>query len=444
MGLYILLAVLAVLVIFICILLIRAALAAKKAEPIGEKPVYTTEQEDIENGERLMKMIKCQTVSSREIYDDTEFAKLRAAVKELFPLLHERAEIKYFSEDCWVYKIPGRDESRNILLMSHHDVVAATGDWTHEKFGEISDPRTGKPLTDRTVLIANTSNMPVAAREASIYTGITLAEYYRDMGYHTAIMADSTSRWAEALREISGRLEEMPADEGFPAYLPSRLSEFYERAGYVKNLNGTEGSITIIGAVSPQGSDFSEPVTQNTKRFTRCFWALDKSLAYARHYPAINWNTSYSEYVNDLSAWYYDNAGPEFMNYRDELCSILLEENSLMEIVKLIGADVLPDDQKLVIEIARVIRVGFLQQNAFHKEDTYVPLAKQMKMMEIILYLYHQCREVVAKQVPISKITKLGLFDKLVKIKYDVPNDRLDMFDDYRTEIDKALAPLLR
>ena len=313
-----------------------------------------------------------------------------------------------------------------------------------KEFGEISDPRTGKPLTDRTVLIANTSNMPVAAREASIYTGITLAEYYRDMGYHTAIMADSTSRWAEALREISGRLEEMPADEGFPAYLPSRLSEFYERAGYVKNLNGTEGSITIIGAVSPQGSDFSEPVTQNTKRFTRCFWALDKSLAYARHYPAINWNTSYSEYVNDLSAWYYDNAGPEFMNYRDELCSILLEENSLMEIVKLIGADVLPDDQKLVIEIARVIRVGFLQQNAFHKEDTYVPLAKQMKMMEIILYLYHKCREVVAKQVPISKITKLGLFDKLVKIKYDVPNDRLDMFDDYRTEIDKALAPLLR
>ncbi len=313
-----------------------------------------------------------------------------------------------------------------------------------KEFGEISDPRTGKPLTDRTVLIANTSNMPVAAREASIYTGITLAEYYRDMGYHTAIMADSTSRWAEALREISGRLEEMPADEGFPAYLPSRLSEFYERAGYVKNLNGTEGSITIIGAVSPQGSDFSEPVTQNTKRFTRCFWALDKALAYARHYPAINWNTSYSEYVNDLSAWYYDNAGPEFMNYRDELCSILLEENSLMEIVKLIGADVLPDDQKLVMEVARVIRVGFLQQNAFHKEDTYVPLAKQMKMMEIILYLYHKCREVVAKQVPISKITKLGLFDKLVKIKYDVPNDRLDMFDGYRTEIDKALAPLLR
>ena len=286
--------------------------------------------------------------------------------------------------------------------------------------------------------------MPVAAREASIYTGITLAEYYRDMGYHTAIMADSTSRWAEALREISGRLEEMPADEGFPAYLPSRLSEFYERAGYVEALCGREGSITIIGAVSPQGSDFSEPVTQNTKRFTRCFWALDKSLAYARHYPAINWNNSYSEYINDLSEWYYENVGAQFMDCRDEICSLLLEENSLMEIVKLIGADVLPDDQKLIIEIARVIRVGFLQQNAFHKEDTYVPLQKQAKMMEIILYLYHKCRDVVAKQVPISKITQLGLFDKLVKMKYDVPNDALEMFDGYKKEIDKALDPLLR
>ena len=313
-----------------------------------------------------------------------------------------------------------------------------------KEFGEISDPRTGKPLTDRTVLIANTSNMPVAAREASIYTGITLAEYYRDMGYHTAIMADSTSRWAEALREISGRLEEMPADEGFPAYLPSRLSEFYERAGYVESLCGKDGSISIIGAVSPQGSDFSEPVTQNTKRFTRVFWALDKALAYARHYPAINWNTSYSEYINDLSDWYYDNVGPEFMGYRDEICSLLLEENGLMEIVKLIGADVLPDDQKLIIEIASVIRSGFLQQNAFHKEDTYVPLEKQMKMMEIILYLYHKCQDVVAKQVPISKITSLGLFDKLIKIKYDIPNDRLDMFEDYKRDIDKALDPLLR
>ena len=313
-----------------------------------------------------------------------------------------------------------------------------------EEFSELVDPRTGKPLLERTVLIANTSNMPVAAREASIYTGITLAEYYRDMGYHTALMADSTSRWAEALREISGRLEEMPADEGFPAYLPSRLSEFYERSGYVENLNGTEGSVTLIGAVSPQGSDFSEPVTQNTKRFTRCFWALDKSLAYARHYPAINWNLSYSEYLGDLSNWYRDNVSPDFMKYREELCALLAEENSLMEIVKLIGADVLPDDQKLIIEIARVIRVGFLQQNAFHKDDTFVPLEKQYKMMYVILHLYHRAREVVARQVPISKLLATGLFDKLIKMKYDVPNDNLSVLDEYSKEIDTVMDGLLR
>ena len=313
-----------------------------------------------------------------------------------------------------------------------------------EEFSELVDPRTGKPLLERTVLIANTSNMPVAAREASIYTGITLAEYYRDMGYHTALMADSTSRWAEALREISGRLEEMPADEGFPAYLPSRLSEFYERSGYVENLNGTEGSVTLIGAVSPQGSDFSEPVTQNTKRFTRCFWALDKSLAYARHYPAINWNLSYSEYLGDLSNWYRDNVAPDFMKCREELCTLLAEENSLMEIVKLIGADVLPDDQKLIIEIARVIRVGFLQQNAFHKVDTFVPLEKQYKMMYVILHLYHRAREVVARQVPISKLLATGLFDKLIKMKYDVPNDNLSLLDEYSKEIDTVMDGLLR
>lgn len=312
------------------------------------------------------------------------------------------------------------------------------------EFSELIDPKSGRPLTDRTILIANTSNMPVAAREASIYTGITLAEYYRDMGYHTALMADSTSRWAEALREISGRLEEMPGDEGFPAYLPSRLSEFYERAGYVRTLNGKEGSISVIGAVSPQGSDFSEPVTQNTKRFTRCFWALDKSLAYERHYPAINWNTSYSEYLGDLSAWYAKNVGENFMKYREEISAILVEENSLMEIVKLIGSDVLPDDQKLIIEIARVIRVGFLQQNAFHQEDTFVPMAKQMRMMEVILHLYHKCQEVVALQVPISKIVSLGLFDKLVKMKYDIPNDKPELFDDYLREIDEKLAAFLK
>ena len=312
------------------------------------------------------------------------------------------------------------------------------------EFSDITGPKTGRPLLDRTMLIANTSNMPVAAREASIYTGITIAEYYRDMGYDTALMADSTSRWAEALREISGRLEEMPADEGFPAYLPSRLSEFYERSGYTENLNGTEGSITLIGAVSPQGSDFSEPVTQNTKRFTRCFWALDKSLAYARHYPAINWTLSYSEYTGDLANWYRDNVSPDFMKYREELCSLLLEENSLMEIVKLIGADVLPDDQKLVIEIARVIRVGFLQQNAFHADDTFVPLEKQFKMMHVILHLYHRAKEVVARQIPLSKITATGLFDKFTKMKYDVPNSNIEMLDDYIKETDAVMDGILK
>lgn len=312
------------------------------------------------------------------------------------------------------------------------------------EFSELIDPKTGRPLLERTVLIANTSNMPVAAREASIYTGITLAEYYRDMGYHTALMADSTSRWAEALREISGRLEEMPADEGFPAYLPSRLSEFYERSGYVENLNGSEGSITLIGAVSPQGSDFSEPVTQNTKRFIRCFWALDKSLAYARHYPAINWNNSYSEYLGDLSDWYADNISPDFMKCREEICALLLEENSLMEIVKLIGADVLPDDQKLVIEIARVIRVGFLQQNAFHKDDTFVPIEKQYKMMDTILTLYHLSKKVVERQIPLSRIISTGIFDKLIQMKYDIPNDAPEMFGEYKREIESVIDSILK
>ena len=316
-----------------------------------------------------------------------------------------------------------------------------------EEFSQLIDPRSGKALTDRTVLIANTSNMPVAAREASIYTGITLAEYYRDMGYHIAIMADSTSRWAEALREISGRLEEMPAEEGFPAYLPSRLSEFYERAGYVESLNGEEGSVTIIGAVSPQGSDFSEPVTQNTKRFVRCFWALDKALAYARHYPAINWNNSYSEYTDDLGEYYYKNVSPDFLPCRQKISSLLSEENKLMEIVKLIGADVLPDDQKLVIETARVIRVGFLQQNAYHKDDTYVPLDKQFKMMKIIIQLYDNCREAVNQGVPFSKLLETGMFERVIKMKYDIPNDKSvmdDKFTDLSVDIDQAVKNVVK
>ena len=306
-----------------------------------------------------------------------------------------------------------------------------------EDFSKLIDPKSGNPMMDRTVLIANTSNMPVAAREASIYTGLTLAEYYRDMGYHVAIMADSTSRWAEALRELSGRLEEMPAEEGFPAYLASRLSAFYERAGMVKNLNGTEGSVTIIGAVSPQGGDFSEPVTQNTKRFVRCFWGLDKNLAYARHFPAIHWLTSYSEYLPDLASWYADNVGSDFIDDRNQLVAILNQESSLMEIVKLIGSDVLPDDQKLTLEIARVIRLGFLQQNAFHPEDTSVSLLKQKKMMETILYLYEKAKALVSMGMPMSVLKEDPIFDRVISIKYDVENDRLDKFDDYKKAIDQ-------
>lgn len=313
-----------------------------------------------------------------------------------------------------------------------------------EEFGELEDPKTGNLLMDRTTLIANTSNMPVAAREASIYTGITLAEYYRDMGYHVAIMADSTSRWAEALRELSGRLEEMPAEEGFPAYLASRLSAFYERAGYVENCNGTDGSVTIIGAVSPQGGDFSEPVTQNTKRFVRCFLALDKSLAYARHYPAINWLTSYSEYVGDLSPWYQEHVGEKFVTCRNEILNILTTENRLNEIVKLIGSDVLPDDQKLILEIARVIRLGFLQQNAFHKEDTFVPMAKQLRMMEVILHLYRRCRELVALNMPMALLRESDVFEKLIAIKYDVPNQELERFEEYDRMIEEFYQHIMQ
>jgi len=311
-----------------------------------------------------------------------------------------------------------------------------------EEFSELIDPKTNRPLTERTVFIANTSNMPVAAREASIYTGITIAEYYRDMGYHVALMADSTSRWAEALREISGRLEEMPAEEGFPAYLPSRISEFYERAGYVNNLAGSEGSVSIIGAVSPQGADFSEPVTQNTKRFVRAFWALDKSLAYSRHFPAVNYTESYSEYLDDLRHWFDQNVDRQFINFRNMMVKFLNEESRLLEIVKLIGADVLPEDQKLLLEISRVIRVGFLQQDAFHEVDTYVPYQKQYKMMETILYLYEKSFAVLASKKTLKSIRETGIFDEVVRIKYVVNNDDISVFDDYKEKINQALASI--
>ena len=313
-----------------------------------------------------------------------------------------------------------------------------------EDFPGLKDPRNGRSLMERTVLIANTSNMPVAAREASIYTGITLAEYYRDLGYDVAIMADSTSRWAEALREISGRLEEMPAEEGFPAYLPSRLSEFYGRAGRIVSYNDAKGSVSIIGAVSPQGGDFSEPVTQNTKRFVRCFWGLDRELAYARHYPAINWLTSYSEYIDDMTKWYNEKLGSDFLEMRAKMIKLLQEENDLMEIVKLVGADLMPEDQKLILEIGRVIRAGFLQQNAFHEVDTFVPLEKQYAMMSLILFLYERCVELTRMGVPVSVIKDTKFFDDCISMKYTVGNKDFSQIDRLREKFDKGIRELQR
>ena len=311
-----------------------------------------------------------------------------------------------------------------------------------EDFPKLIDPRTNRPLMERTILVANTSNMPVAAREASIYTGITMAEYYRDMGYNVAIMADSTSRWAEALREISGRLEEMPAEEGFPSYLPSRLSEFYGRAGKTKNNNETEGSITMIGAVSPQGSDFSEPVTQNTRRFVHVFWGLDRDLAYSRHYPAINWMISYSEYIQDLKKWYEKNIAEDFWEYRQKIVKLLNEENELQEIAKVVGQDVLSDSKKLILEISKCIREGFLQQNANSEIDTYVPLLKQYKMMKIIVKIYLKANNLIERGIPISEIRKIGFFVEYPKLKNDIANIEMAKIDEKEEEYIKKLEKI--
>lgn len=307
-----------------------------------------------------------------------------------------------------------------------------------QEFSELVDPKTNKSLLDRTILIANTSNMPVAAREASIYTGITFAEYYRDMGYHVALMADSTSRWAEALRELSGRLEEMPAEEGFPAYLASRLASFYERASLVETLANNQGSISIIGAISPQGADFSEPVTQNTQRFIGCFWALDKNLAYVRHFPSINYNQSYSEYITQLKPWYDENLGEAFLNNRQEFLSILGEETKLMEIVKLIGQDVLADKQRLILEMGRLIRVGFLQQNAFNKVDASVSLKKQDAVMKLYMHAYTQCEILIQQKIPMTTIINTHIFDDLIAVKYEVEED-LDALNAYYETINTRL-----
>lgn len=308
-----------------------------------------------------------------------------------------------------------------------------------EDFPKLTDPRTGRPLMERTILIANTSNMPVAARETSIYTGITIAEYYRDMGYQVAIMADSTSRWAEALREISGRLEEMPAEEGFPSYLPSRLSEFYGRAGRTLNNNGTEGSVTIIGAVSPQGSDFSEPVTQNTRRFVHVFWGLDRDLAYSRHYPAINWMISYSEYLSNLEEWYEKNTEEDFLDYRNKIVKLLNEENELQEIAKVVGQDVLSDSKKLILEICKCIREGFLQQNANSDIDTFVPLLKQYKMMKLVVDIYEVSNDLINMGIPMSRIKEIGFFENYPRIKEEVTNIESGKIDEMEDEYIKKL-----
>ncbi len=311
-------------------------------------------------------------------------------------------------------------------------------------FPKLVDPRSGKPLMERTVLIANTSNMPVAAREASIYTGVTLAEYYRDMGYDVALMADSTSRWAEALREIAGRLEELPAEEGFPAYLPSRLAEFYERAGRVVTLGGMNGSVTIVGAVSPPGGDFSEPVTQNTMRFVRCFWALDKALAAARHFPAINWIESYSEYLDYVEEWWSQNVAKDWRRLRDAAMSVLQQENRLQQIVKLVGPDALPDEQRHVLETARILREGFLQQNAMHPIDTYTTPQKQVAMLRVIIRFHERGKDIVARGAPVIRIRELPIIVLLMRMKTDVPNDQLAKIDEIGLALDRQMNELER
>ena len=313
-----------------------------------------------------------------------------------------------------------------------------------QEFPELIDPQSGRPMMERTVLVANTSNMAVAAREASIYTGITIAEYYRDMGYHVALMADSTSRWAEALREISGRLEEMPAEEGYPAYLAARLAEFYERAGYAETLNGQRGSVSVIGAVSPPGGDFSEPVTQHTKRFIRCFWALDKELASARHFPAINWLDSYSEYVDDVAAWWSDQTQRDWPALRAQAMEILNEESHLEQIVKLVGPDALPDQQRLTLETARLLREGFLQQNALDEVDAYSPIMKQILMLDLILHFHRRALPIILHGAPIVLIQDLPVVGDLIRMKTSVANDHLEKLDDIRKQLDQQMDELER
>lgn len=311
-----------------------------------------------------------------------------------------------------------------------------------EEFPVLEDPRSGKPLMERTVLIANTSNMPVAAREASIYTGITIAEYYRDMGYDVALMADSTSRWAEALREISGRLGEIPAEEGFPAYLPTRIAEFYERAGKVTTLGGTRGSISIIGAVSPPGGDFTEPVTRHTKRFIRCFWALDQQLARSRHFPAISWTDSYSEYGDEVKTWYEANVDAAWTSLRDRARALLAEDDSIQQIIRLVGEDVLPDDQKLTALTASLLKNGYLQQGAFGP-DSYCPPRKGIAILDIMIGFHERAKGMIARGCPLSPLRKM---DELVELAHlrELPWDKPEAFDDLKRRLVKRMMEIDR
>jgi V/A-type H+-transporting ATPase subunit A len=310
------------------------------------------------------------------------------------------------------------------------------------EFPKLIDPRSGRSLMERTILIANTSNMPVSAREASIYTGITIAEYFRDQGYHVAVMADSTSRWAEALRELSGRMEEMPAEEGFPAYLPTKIAEFYERAGSMETLNGDHGSVTVIGAVSPPGGDFSEPVTQHTKRFIRCFWALDRNLANARHYPAISWIDSYSEYLNEMASWWIQQVGPEWLSDRTEIMELLHREVRLQQVVKLVGPDALPDSQRFILEICTLFKNAFLQQNAYDKIDTFSTVQKQAKMLHIIVTYWKRGSEAIKRGTTLVKLRKMKVYQDISKMKFSIPNENLSEFDKIEARLERSMDQL--
>ncbi len=412
-----------------------------KVKKIVEKGEYRLEDDicflDTENGDKILKLyhrwpVRKPRPIQRRLPADVPLVTGQRVIDTLFPLakggtvavpggfgtgktLIEHQLAKWSNADIVVYI--GCGERGNEMT----DVLS--------EFPKLKDPETGRPLMERTILIANTSNMPVAAREASIYTGITLAEYYRDQGYHVAVMADSTSRWAEALRELSGRMEEMPAEEGFPAYLPTRLAEFYERASYTETLCGKNGSVTIVGAVSPPGGDFSEPVTQHTKRFVRNFWALDRDLANARHYPAISWIDSYSGYVDDVSDWWAEKGDPEWPKLRSTILGLLQQDARLQQVVKLVGADILPDRQRLVLEVCTLFKNAFLQQSAFDEIDMYASVEKQVKMLKIIVSFYNLALETIEKGATLIKIKRMRIFNDIARMKYNVSNDEVEKLD---------------